>query len=81
MSEVDSERSPQEIAQLRQWVENWKTTGPILARIRREELRKLDTFRAISHLLGPIDFTQEPFIPKPTSGLVQQQAWFKKLKR
>jgi hypothetical protein len=72
---------PEELAQLKKWVETWKTTGPILERIRREELRNLDTFQAISNLLGTIDFTQEPFRPKPTSGLIEQQAWFNKLKR
>jgi hypothetical protein len=70
-----------EVVQLGQWVENWKTTGPLLEKIRREEIRKMDTYQTLSNLLGPIDYTQEPFRPGPTSGLVQQQAWFKKLKR
>jgi hypothetical protein len=74
------EMSPEELAGLKKWVETWKTTGPILERLRREELRKLDTFQAISNLLGTVDFTQEPFRPQPTSGLVQQQAWFKKFR-
>jgi hypothetical protein len=74
-------KTPEELALMKKWVETWKTTGPILERIRREELRNLNTFQAISNLLGTIDFTQEPFRPKPTSGLIEQQAWFKKLKR
>ena len=80
MSEKPS-MSPEELALAKKWVETWKTTGPILEKIRRDELRKLDTFKTISHLCGPIDFTQEPFRPKPTSGLVEQQARFKKLRR
>jgi len=74
-----SNKSSEELALMKKWVETWKTTGPLLDKIHREELRNLDTFQAISNLLGPIDFTQEPFRPKPTSGLIEQQALFKKL--
>jgi hypothetical protein len=80
MSEKSS-MSPEELALGKKWGETWKAAGPILEKIRRDELRKLDTYKTISHLCGPIDFTQEPFRPKPTSGLVEQQARFKKLRR
>ena len=83
MSDPDPESkfSPEQKTQLKEWLQTWQETGPILERLRREELRNLDTYRAISNLLGTVDYSQEPFRPKPTSGLVLQQAWFKKLKR
>jgi hypothetical protein len=83
MSEPDSSSklSPEDKAALAKWLQTWQETGPILERLRREELRNLDTYRAISNLLGSVDYSQEPFRPKPTSGLILQQAWFKKLKR
>jgi hypothetical protein len=79
-STTPTKLSPEELVLAKKWVAAWKETGPILERLRREELRKLDTQAALSDLLGPVDFTQEPFRPKPTSGLVQQQAWFMKRK-
>ena len=73
--------TPEELVLAKKWAETWKTAGPLLEKIRRDEIRKLDTFKTISHLLGPVDFSREPFVPKPTSGLIEQQAWFKKFRR
>lgn len=73
--------TPEEIAQARRWVQTWKEAGPELERIRREELRTLDVFRAIANLCGPADYTVPPRAPKPTSGLEEQQRLFMKLRR
>ena len=70
--------TPQEIALGQRWVETWKRAGVELERIRRKELRELDTRRTIALLCGPADYSQPPRAPKPTSGLVEQQAWFMK---
>jgi hypothetical protein len=75
--------TPEEIAQGRRWVRAWKTAGPELERIRREELRRLDAcaaHAAIALLCGPADYRQPPRAPKPTSGLVEQQRYFRKLR-
>lgn len=71
--------TPEQIALVRRWVETWKLAGEDLERIRRKELRELDTYRAIEMLCGPADYTVPPRAPKPTSGLVEQQRWFMKL--
>ena len=63
----------------KQWVETWQQTGPLLARMRRDELRRLDSYQVLQALVGPLDFSQEPYCPKPTSGLIEQQVWFRKL--
>jgi hypothetical protein len=71
----------EQIATGRRWVETWRAAGPELERIRQDELRRLDTRRAIALLCGPADYTIPPRAPKPTSGLVEQQRWFQKIRR
>ena len=56
----------------------WREAGQAMERLRREELRSLDAYRAIALLCGPADYHVPPRAPKPTSGLVEQQYWFKK---
>ena len=73
--------SPEQIALGRRWVEAWKQAAPALDRMRRQELRGLDAFTAISLITGPADYTVEPRAPKPTSGLIEQQRLFQKLAR
>jgi hypothetical protein len=70
--------TPEQIAAARKSIDAWKTAGPELERIRREELRSVDVQKAISLLCGPADYTVPPRAPKPTSGLIEQQRWFKK---
>lgn len=71
--------TPQQLADARRWVEAWKLAGPDLERIRRQELRELDTYRAIELLCGTADYTKPPRAPRLTSGLVEQQQWFMRL--
>jgi hypothetical protein len=73
--------APEEIENTRRWVETWRNAGPILEKIRREELRNLDSFKTISLLCGSADYTVAPRAPKPTSGLIEQQFWFMKIAR
>lgn len=73
--------SPEEIARGRAWVAAWKRAAPELERIHREELRRLDAYTAISWLCGPADYQTAPRAPKPTSGLIEQQRLFQKLRR
>jgi hypothetical protein len=72
--------TPEQIARGREWVDAWKRAAPELERIRIEELRALDSYTAISLLAGPADYTVEPRAPKPTSGLIEQQRLFQKLR-
>lgn len=70
--------TPDQIALGKRWVETWRLAGADLERIHRNELRELDTYRAIELLCGPADYTRPPRAPKPSSGLVEQQRWFMK---
>jgi hypothetical protein len=60
------------------WVDTWIAAGEALAEVKRRELQHLDTQKAIALLCGPADYTKEPRAPKPYSGLVEQQYWFRK---
>jgi hypothetical protein len=73
--------TPEQIEQGREWVAAWKRAGVELERVRREELRALDAYAAISLLVGPADYTIEPRAPRPSSGLVDQQRFFQMLRR
>ena len=46
-----------------------------LEAIRRRELRARDPFAAISAVCGPTEYGEGARVPKPTSGLVEQQAF------
>lgn len=70
--------TPEQLALAKKWVETWKLAATELERIRRRELRELDTYKAISLLCGSADYTKPPYAPKPWSGLIEQQRWFKK---
>jgi len=73
-----SDWTPEQIALGKRWVETWKLAAVDLERIRRKEIRELDTYKTISHLCGSRDYTKPPYAPKPWSGLIEQQRWFKK---
>ncbi len=65
---------------MRQWVETWMRAGRELDQIRRREIESANTREAIRQLFGsPEAFHSLP--PRTTSGLVEQQAWFRKLRR
>ena len=75
-----SQLTDHEREQLREYVERWKEVGPILEEIRRRELENTDTQEAIQQLFGSGDPYRD-IAPRATSGLVEQQAWFAKLRR
>jgi hypothetical protein len=63
-------------ALVRRWV--GRRAGEELERLRREKMRSIDTREAVRQIFG----SALPAIPAPpTSGLVEQQAWFAKIHR
>jgi len=65
---------------MRRWVETWRRAGPELDEIRRHEIEAMDTAEAIRQLFGPMTVIRD-LPPRTTSGLIEQQAWFAKLRR
>ena len=70
--------TPEQLALGKKWVETWRLASEDLERIRRKEIRELDTFKTIQLLCESADYTQAPYAPKPWSGLIELQRWFKK---
>jgi hypothetical protein len=66
---------------MKRWVETWKKAAPALSAIRRRELREVDTQTALINLAEAFESCRLHFTPAPTSGLVEQQAWFKMLRK
>jgi hypothetical protein len=67
-------------ALLRRWVETWQRAGVELERLHRIELRSIDTREAIRQIFGGGRLPVSVPAP-PTSGLVEQQAWFGRIPR
>ena len=70
-------------AAVRHWAEVWRRAGPELERIRHEELRRMteeDSRRAFISLCEYAALHGEN-TPRPTSGLVEQQRKFMKLRK
>src|SRR5215510_7928901 len=70
--------TPEQLALGKKWVETWKRAAVELERIKRKEIRELDTYKTIQLLCGTADYTKPPYAPKPWSGLIEQQRLFKK---
>ena len=67
-------------AMLKQHVETWRVAGPELEAIRKRELQTIDVQKAVLQLFG--DSTMVQLWPRlTTTGLVEQQAWYAKLRK
>ena len=71
----------EERAQLKRHVDTWRGAAVALEEIRVRELQALDTRRAIHDLYGSSWMPPRDPEREATSGLVEQQAWFAKLRR
>jgi hypothetical protein len=67
--------------QLRRWVQCWRAAGPRLAELRQRELEAADTQQAMLNLADAFESYRLHFRPAPTSGLIEQQALFQRLRR
>ncbi|HEY2881372.1 MAG TPA: hypothetical protein VGJ15_03040 [Pirellulales bacterium] len=76
-------QTPEQIAAIRKWAENWKRVGPLLEKIRHEELRALtDEQSAImANDLFEFALSAPNYQLRPSSGLVEQQRLFLKSKK
>jgi hypothetical protein len=72
----DSERE-----RLRQWVTCWKAAGARMEDLRRERLRNIDTRQSLENLADAFESCRIHHKPLPTSGFVEQQRWFRRLRK
>lgn len=63
------------------WIEGWQRAGRRLAELKAAELRAISTQEALLHLAGAFESCRLHTEPRPTSGLVEQQRCFAKLRR
>ena len=73
-----AEMTEQEKAQVRAWIKNWEELGPILEAMRYESLRRVDTAAAIQSFELAYKSARRHCPRRLTSGLVEQQRWFKR---
>jgi hypothetical protein len=64
----------------KQWIAAWRRAGARLAELEREELRNVDTQQALMNLACAYESCRLHHPPSPTSGLVEQQRLFRKLR-
>jgi len=66
---------------MRLWVKTWERAGPELEAIRRREVREADNLKVLESLEDAFNHAIRTLPPRPSSGLVEMQAWFAKLRR
>jgi hypothetical protein len=66
---------------MRRWVQTWKEAGPELEAIRRREIREADNLKVLAMLEGAFNHATRTMPPRASSGMVEMQAWFAKLRR
>lgn len=71
----------QQKEQTRRWLENWERVGPVLEQERIERVRKTSTPEAVAQLSGDFLWIIRTLPRRLTSGLVQQQALFRRLEK
>jgi len=74
MDELEEQR-------VRQWIRNWEEAAPVLKRLRNEAIRNTDTATAIEQLSDAFESARRQWTPPTTSGLVEQQRLFARLRR
>ncbi len=73
--------SDQEADRLRHWVACWKDAGARMEELRREQIRHTDTQRSLMILADAFESCRLHYRSLPTSGLVEQQRWLRRLAR
>ncbi len=66
---------------IRRWVQTWKEAGPKLEAIRRREIRDADNLQVLASLESAFNHAARTMPPRQTSGMVEMQKWFAKLRR
>jgi hypothetical protein len=67
----------------KQWVEQWRRAGPLLDAVKRKELQALTDEEAARQCVSLFEFalSSPSYKPRTTSGFVEQQRLFLKLRK
>jgi hypothetical protein len=66
---------------MRRSVEAWREAGPQLEAIRRREIREADNLQMLAVLEGAFNHALRTMPARESSGPVEMQKWFAKLRR
>ena len=66
---------------IRRYIETWKEAAPLLEAIRHKEIREADNLKVLALLEGAFNHALRTLPPRPSSGIVEMQKWFAKLRR
>lgn len=64
----------------RERIRQWREATPVLEALREEDIRRADTARALECFRGMVLALLPSHPPSSSSGLVEQQRWFRKLR-
>jgi hypothetical protein len=73
-----AEMTEPEKAQVRAWIKNWQEVGLILEAEKRKAIRRVNTAEAIASLELAYKSARLHCKRRQTSGLIEQQQWFKR---
>ena len=76
-----SEISPEQARRIREHIERWQKLGPILDNLKMESLRHVNTAEAIEAFDLAYKSARLHCPPRLSSGLVEQQAWFRRARK
>lgn len=62
------------------WVRTWQQAGPALQQVKRQELQSYDYAKNLAIIDDMLQWAYEHRTPRLTSGLVEQQYWFMKMR-
>ena len=65
----------------RLWVKTWQQAGPELEAIRRREIEQADNLQVLALLEGAFHHATRTMPMRESSGMVEMQEWFRKLRR
>jgi hypothetical protein len=68
-------------ARARRWALGWSEAAQVLVRMKKSELRGIDTSIALQRLARAFESCRIHFKPSAHSGLIEQQHWFRKLRQ
>lgn len=66
---------------IRQWVETWKRAAPELEAIRHREIRDADNLKVLESLESAFNHAVHSLPPRESSGMVEMQRLFAKLRQ
>ncbi|MBN1393818.1 MAG: hypothetical protein JW959_02140 [Pirellulales bacterium] len=72
---------PTETELIRRWIGCWQRAGERMEELRREKLRNTDTQQSLMNLADAYESCRLHHRPLPSSGFVEQQRWFRRLKK